>query len=146
MRRLGWSILAAAAFLLLAAPPETAAAQQSPEGVGVPLTLEAALEPDEAMLREAIQRAPVNAEEMVNLADQMPAVELVDVGSIAGDSAAVEQALQDAETDLALLRAALPSSEPVAAAMEQAGIAVDDVLAVQVIHGDVVSVVLYHAG
>ncbi len=144
MRKLSWTALVVAPLLWVSVLQVAAVAQQAPAGMGQPLTVDDALVPDEAMLRDAIQMVSVNTEEFVSLAEQIAAVELVDVGAIAEDSAEVERDLQDVETELSLLRVALPSSEHVAEALKSEGVAVEDVLAAQVIHGDVVSVVIYY--
>ncbi len=133
-----------ATTLSLALPMTGSLAQEASGRIGIPLTVDAALEPDADMLAEAVRMVPENAELFVDLSDQVASVEAVDVGDLTGDSPGLTQALQDVETQLSLFRAALKECEPVAEAMEAAAIDETDVLAAQVIQGDVVSVVLYY--
>ena len=135
----------AAAVLAIAMMAGGAAAQGSSTEPGQPLTVEAAIEPDAEMLVEAIRMAPENSELFVELSDQITEVAAVDVAEIADGEEAVGRAAEESETEMALLRTAFAGNEPVSEAMEDAGIRPEDVIAAQVIQGDVTSVVLYYA-
>ncbi len=138
------TMLGAVAALALSLPLAGALAQEGSGRLGAPLTVEEALQPDGDMLDEAIRLVPENAELFVDLSAQIAQVEAVDVSDITDDSPTVAEALDQVGPQLELFRAALADSEPVTEAMEAAEISAEDVVAAQVIQGDVVSVVLYY--
>lgn len=142
------AMLAAALALSLPAVFDLGIAQELPQekpaATESPLTLTEATRPDREMLVEAARMMPTQLEEFLAVADQISTVQVVDVSDVAAKSEELTRTMEERQADLELLRGALMRSEIIATALEQAEVAVDEVMAIQVIRGDVVEVVLYH--
>ena len=139
---LGTTLAFAHAFPMAAAAQEPP--QEKPAATESPVTLTEATRPDKEMLVEAVRMTPTHLEEFLAVADEIATVELVDVGDLAAGNDDLIGAVQERQAELELLRAALGRSETIATALEEANVSPEDVVAVQVIRGDVVEVVLYH--
>lgn len=144
-----FAMMAAALALSLAgALPRAAVAQDRPQekpaATESPLTLTEAIRPDSEMLVEAVRMTPTQIEEFLAVSDDIAMVEVVDVSETAAGNEDLDQAIQERQSELELLRATVSRNDMVGTALEQAGITVDEVMAVQVIRGDVVEVVIYH--